>query len=65
MARDLARGMEVDVTRLRVAIGPGLAHGPNRQAGDALCLAVRLGEGQWLRARQRLFDPTRRWAHRR
>lgn len=62
MARDLARGMEVDVARLRVAIGPGLAHGPNRQAGDALRLAVRLDEGQWLRARQRLFDPTRRWA---
>lgn len=62
MARDLARVMAVDVSRLHVAIGPGLAHGPSRHAGDALRLAVHLDDGQWLRARQRLFDPTRRWA---
>ena len=68
--RDQARGFEhefarrvgVNVERVRVAIGPGLAHGPSRRAGDALRVAVQLDDGAWLRARQRLFDPTRRWA---
>ncbi|MES1950141.1 Signal transduction histidine kinase [Salinisphaera sp. S4-8] len=61
-ARDMARSMEIDVARVRVAVGPGLARRPNRRAGDALRMAVRLDDGQWLRARQRVFDPTRHWA---
>ena len=59
---EFARRVGVEVERVRVAIGPGLAHGPSRRAGDALRVAVQLDDGAWLRARQRLFDPTRRWA---
>jgi len=61
-ARELARSLSVDEERVRVAIGPGLARGPSRKAGDALMLWVRLDDGRWLLARQRLFDPTAHWA---
>lgn len=60
-ARQLARDLEIDRRRVRTAIGPGLAKG-RRRGRDALILAVRLDDGRWLQARQRLFDPTRRWA---
>ncbi|WP_353250790.1 ATP-binding protein [Salinisphaera sp. T31B1] len=59
---ELARRLGVAVERVRVAIGPGLARGPARNGPDALIVLVRLDDGRWLRARQRLFDPTRRWA---
>jgi len=61
-ADNLARILGVDAARVRVAIGPGLARGPARDGPDALVLVVRLDDGRWLAARQRLFDPTRRWA---
>ncbi|MES1929868.1 Signal transduction histidine kinase [Salinisphaera dokdonensis CL-ES53] len=60
--QEFARRVGVEVERVHVAIGPGLAHGPSRRAGDALRVAVQLDDGAWLRSRQRLFDPTRRWA---
>ena len=61
-ALDMARNMGMETDRVRVAIGPGLARGPNRRAGDALRMAVQIDEGAWLRARQMVFDPTRHWA---
>lgn len=60
--REFARRIGVSVERVRVAIGPGLAHGPGRRAGDALRVGVQLDDGAWLQARQRLLNPTRRWA---
>lgn len=61
-ADNLARILGVDASRIRVAIGPGLARGPSHDGPDALIMAVRLDDGRWLAARQKLFDPTRRWA---
>ena len=61
-AHDMAGNMGIETTRVRVAIGPGLARGPNRRAGDALRMAVQIDDGVWLRARQMVFDPTRHWA---
>lgn len=61
-AAQLADMLSVDRQRVRVAIGPALSHRTERHNGDALLLALRLDDGRWLQARQRLFDPTRHWA---
>ena len=55
-ADNLARILGVESARVRVAIGPGLARGPARDGPDALVMVVRLDDGRWLAARQRLFE---------